>query len=141
MTSNDPQGTAALAVRLGDEWGADPAACRGLAAAILGPRGVFLPDGLATLEGHRICEENMDASLATLRAENDRLREMLATEAKIADTKRAEISALRDALDGLIAEVERSSHGGPPAYRPDLCRCGKFNCALRAALAAAKETR
>jgi hypothetical protein len=40
------------------------------AAAILGERGVFLPDGLATLEGHRVCEENMDAEIARLRADS-----------------------------------------------------------------------
>ena len=47
-----------------------------LAAAILGKRGVFLPDGVDILEGHRICEENSDAEIARLNSEIVRLRKI-----------------------------------------------------------------
>jgi hypothetical protein len=38
-----------------------------IAKEALGDRAVFLPEGLAVLEGHRICEENAEAEIARLR--------------------------------------------------------------------------
>lgn len=72
----DDRGLAALAGVLCDcrKPPGDPTPCvyhQREATEAIGERAVFLPDGLATLAGHRACEENMDAEIAHLRAALD----------------------------------------------------------------------
>jgi hypothetical protein len=85
------------------------------AAAIIGERGVFLPDGLQgepTQFAGIVWHERYDAAAATIA------------------TLRAALEGLVEAADLVVSEY--GEHGGPPI--------GHAVAALRAALAAAKET-
>ena len=124
-----------------------------IAATILGPRGVFLPDGLDavreadTLEIIRLQHEWANANGDAVREQDEYHEEILALKiscdayAGSFERASATIATLRAALDGLVEAAQMAvpalAYGAPVQAAAGL---GDPEPAFRAALATAKET-
>jgi hypothetical protein len=98
------------------------------AAAIIGERGVFLPDGLP--EAYELADVVAQRAIGREAQALDDAEWERALETRI-DTQTATIATLRAALDGLVAAVSDIADGTEGE---------QTRAHLRAALAAAKET-
>jgi hypothetical protein len=140
----------------GDLWPpTDACGCKDEAAAILGPRGVFLPDGLPPLavlkiNGNATAKQveairaiwtdlnaEQAATIATLREQNDGLYAAVQMGAREQDRLRAALDGLVEAGEAYIVAVDADLYR--PGTPEDWWNREAALAALRAALATAKE--